>query len=104
MTRDCRDGDGIGAVTQAIGVPAHAEGYAWCSWVNAYLADPTQRDEAASALTHYADSDITHVVDADGGMTQWENRIAHAAARGDARPVRYEQRVNCDGGDYGWRP
>lgn len=104
MTRDCRDGDGIGAVTQATGVPAQAEGYAWCSWVNTYLAEPAERDDAASALKLYANSDITHVVDADGAMTRWENKVADAAARGDAGPVRYDQRVNCDGGDYGWRP
>ncbi len=104
MTRDCRDGDGIGARTQAVGVPAHAEGYAWCSWVNVYLTDETQQDKAADALRHYANSDLTHLVDADGHMTRWENEIADAAARGDAEQVRYEQRTNCGGGDYGWQP
>jgi hypothetical protein len=104
LTRDCRDGDGIGARMQAVGVPSRAEAYAWCSWVNVYLSEPPVRQEAAAALDHYANSDITQLVDADGGMTRWTNQIADAAARGDVDRVRYEQQTNCGGGDYGWRP
>lgn len=104
MTRDCRDGDGIGARMQAVGVPSRAEAYAWCSWVNVYLSEPPARQEAAAALEHYAGSDLTRLVDADGGMTRWMNQIADAAARGEVERVRYEQRTNCGGGDYGWRP
>ena len=104
VTRDCRDGDGIGARMQSTGVPASAEGYAWCSWVNVYLAQPETRNESASALKLYANSDITNLVDADGGMTRRMNQIADAAARGDVEQVRDEQQVNCGAGDYGWRP
>lgn len=104
VTRDCRGADGFGALMQSTGVTARAEGYAWCSWVNDYLARPKARDDSAEALRHYANSDITHLVDADGGMTQWENQIADAAVRGDVDRVRYEQRINCGGGRYGWRP
>lgn len=101
LTRRCAtEGD----LMQATGVPAQAEGYAWCSWVNTYLADPPSRAEAAEALRHYANSDITHVVDDNGDMGRWENGIADAAERGDAEKVAYEQRVNCDAGRYGWRP
>ncbi len=103
-TRDCRDGDGIGARMQSTGVPASAEGYAWCSWVNVYLTQPKTRREAASALKLYANSDITNLVDADDGMTRRTNQIADAAARGDVEQVRDEQQVNCGNGNYGWRP
>lgn len=102
LTRDCRNGEGV--VMQATGVPSQAESWAWCSWVNDYLAEPADRAEAAAAFDHYANSEITHLVDADGAMTRWENGIADAAARGHVGRVRYEQRVNCDGGAYGWRP
>lgn len=104
VTRDCRDGDGIGARMQSTGVPARAEGYAWCSWINVYLAEPKTENESASALRRYANSDITNLVDADGGMTRRMNQIADAAARGDVEQVRDEQQVNCGSGTYGWRP
>jgi hypothetical protein len=104
VTRDCRDGDGVGARMQAVGVPSRAEAYAWCSWVNVYLSDPPERAEAAAALEHYAGSEMSRLVDADGAMTRWMNDIADAAARGDVDRVRYEQRVNCGRGSYGWQP
>ena len=99
LTKDCAT---AGQLMQATGVTEHGEGYAWCSWVNNYLADPAKREDAAAALKHYANDDLTHKVDADGDTTKWMNGIADAAADGNATKVHYEQTVNCDGGNYGW--
>jgi hypothetical protein len=99
LTKECSTS---GQLMQATGVPEHAESYAWCSWVNTYLADPSTRGNAASAMRHYANDDLTHTVDADGAMSRWMNGVADAAADGNAKKVRYEQTVNCDGGAYGW--
>ena len=99
LTKDCAQ---AGQLMQATGVTSHAESWAWCSWVNDWVADPAARTDAAQAMKYYANDDLTHTVDADGGMTRWLNRIADAAAAGDEHQVKYEQRINCGG--YGWQP
>jgi len=101
LTKDCATS---GQLMQATGVTEHGEGYAWCSWVNVYIADPATRDDAAAAMKHYANDDLERKVDGDGNGVRWMNKIADAAASGDTSQVRYEQTVNCDGGNYGWRP
>jgi hypothetical protein len=101
LTRDCATS---GQLMQATGVTASGESYAWCSWVNSYVADPATRDDAAIAMKHYANDELIHTVDSDGDAARWMNKIADAAATGDTQQVRYEQKVNCDGGAYGWRP
>ena len=101
-TKDCRRGDG--ALMQATGVSHAFEGYAWCSWVNTWMADPASRPAAAGALHHYANSHLARLTAGDANVLPWLNKIADAAAEGDATQVAYEQRVNCGGGAYGWRP
>ena len=100
LTRDCRHGRGV--LTQATGVSHTFEAYAWCSWVNTWLADPAQRAEAADALHYYANSDLARLTAGDDNVLRWNNRIADAARDGDAATVRREQQVNCAGS--GWRP
>ena len=101
-TKDCRQGNG--ALMQATGVSHAFEDYAWCSWVNTWMADPSARPAAADALHYYASSRLARLTAGDDHVLPWLNGIARAAGRGDAQKVGYEQRVNCDGGDYGWRP
>ena len=101
-TKDCRQGSG--ALMQATGVSHAFESYAWCSWVNTWMADPASRPAAADALHHYATSHLARLTAGDDNVLPWLGRIADAAERGDVKQVAYEQDVNCGGGAYGWRP